>query len=178
MEKQNFIRLVLLLTIFCFGIVSLSGCAVTRRKVIKPRVDQDLSSGNRGYIFGNIPPQEDIERKETRQTYEFEVELFNPFKRKKESVEPVVVEEEIILPDVSFEEDSPGESFVDFGDLDIEGDSGFELYTVEKGDTLQKISGKFYGTTRKWQKIYEANKDVLKGPDRVYLGQEIKIPFE
>ncbi|HDZ76806.1 MAG TPA: LysM peptidoglycan-binding domain-containing protein [Candidatus Omnitrophica bacterium] len=145
--------------------------------MIKPRVDQDLSSGNRGYISGNIPPQEDIERKETRQTYEFEIELSNPFNRKKEVVEPAAVED-IILPDVSFEEDLSGESFDDFSNLDVEGDSGFEIYTVGKRDTLQKISDKFYGTTRKWQKIYEANKDVLKSPDRLYPGQEIKIPIE
>ena len=49
-------------------------------------------------------------------------------------------------------------------------------YTVEKGDTLQKISDKFYGTTRKWTEIYEANKDALKHPSRIYPGQVITIP--
>ncbi|MDD2680209.1 MAG: LysM peptidoglycan-binding domain-containing protein, partial [Candidatus Omnitrophica bacterium] len=53
-----------------------------------------------------------------------------------------------------------------------------QKYTVGKNDTLQKISKKFYGTTKKWTKIYEANKDVLSGPDKVYPGQELNIPQE
>ena len=52
----------------------------------------------------------------------------------------------------------------------------FEQYTVGKNDTLQKISKKFYGTTKKWPKIYDANKDVLRGPDKLYPGQTLKIP--
>ena len=178
MEKKNCIRLALLFTVFCFGILGLSGCVVRRSKVIKPRLDQDLSGGNRGYIFGNIPPQEDVKREKTRQTYKFEIELSNPLKRKNKVAKPVVVERDVALSGVSFKGDSRGESFVTSGDLNIKEDLGFELYTVGKGDTLQKISNKFYGTTRKWQKIYEANKDVLKGPDRLYPGQEIKIPLE
>jgi len=51
-----------------------------------------------------------------------------------------------------------------------------EQYKVKKGDTLQKISKKFYGTSKKWTKIYNANKDVLKAPDRVYPGQVINVP--
>jgi nucleoid-associated protein YgaU len=51
-----------------------------------------------------------------------------------------------------------------------------QKYVVGKNDTLQKISKKFYGTTKKWTKIYEANKDVLKGPDKVYPGQTLNIP--
>ncbi|MBI4981697.1 MAG: LysM peptidoglycan-binding domain-containing protein [Candidatus Omnitrophica bacterium] len=53
---------------------------------------------------------------------------------------------------------------------------GFEKYTVQKNDTLQKISKKFYGTTRKWTKIYDANKEFLKSPDRVRPGQVLNIP--
>jgi nucleoid-associated protein YgaU len=53
-----------------------------------------------------------------------------------------------------------------------------EKYKVQKGDTLQKISQKFYGTTKKWQKIYEANKDTLKGPDKLYPGRTINIPVD
>ena len=51
-----------------------------------------------------------------------------------------------------------------------------ENYTVEKNDTLQKISKKFYGTTKNWPKIYEANKDVLRSPDKLYAGQNLRIP--
>ncbi|MCM8781059.1 MAG: LysM peptidoglycan-binding domain-containing protein, partial [Candidatus Omnitrophica bacterium] len=54
----------------------------------------------------------------------------------------------------------------------------FERYTVQPQDTLQKISQKFYGTTKKWNKIYEANKDTLKSPDKIYPGQILEIPLE
>jgi len=53
-----------------------------------------------------------------------------------------------------------------------------EKYTVQKGDTLQKISKKFYGTTKKWQKIYAANQDTLKGPNKIYPGQTIDVPLD
>ncbi|MEI6631878.1 MAG: LysM peptidoglycan-binding domain-containing protein, partial [bacterium] len=53
-----------------------------------------------------------------------------------------------------------------------------EKYTVGKNDTLQKISKEFYGTTKKWLKIYEANKALLKGPDKIYPGQVLSIPID
>ncbi|MBN3038846.1 MAG: LysM peptidoglycan-binding domain-containing protein [Candidatus Omnitrophica bacterium] len=49
-------------------------------------------------------------------------------------------------------------------------------YTVKKGDTLQKISQKFYGTTKKWNMLYQANKQVLENPDKVFPGQTLNIP--
>ena len=53
-----------------------------------------------------------------------------------------------------------------------------QQYKVEKGDTLQKISQKFYGTTKKWHKIFKANESILKAPDKIYPGQTINIPVE
>jgi nucleoid-associated protein YgaU len=53
-----------------------------------------------------------------------------------------------------------------------------EKYTVGKGDTLQKISQRYYGTTKKWNKIFEANKEKLKAPNKVYPGQILDIPVE
>lgn len=35
-------------------------------------------------------------------------------------------------------------------------------YTVQSGDTLQSISKKFYGTTEKWETIYNANKTIIE----------------
>lgn len=50
-------------------------------------------------------------------------------------------------------------------------------YVVAKGDTLQKISKKFYGTTKNWKKIYEANRKTLKdGPDQLTVGTKLIIP--
>ena len=52
----------------------------------------------------------------------------------------------------------------------------FQEYTVQKDDTLQKISKKFYDSYSKWPKIYEANRDVISDPDRIKPGIVLKIP--
>jgi LysM repeat protein len=52
----------------------------------------------------------------------------------------------------------------------------FQLYTVKPGDTLSKISQQFYGNAREYMRIFNANKDKLKDPDKVNVGQELKIP--
>ena len=46
-------------------------------------------------------------------------------------------------------------------------------YTVEAGDNLSKI-GEKYGIS--WNAIYEANRDIIKDPDMIHPGQELKIP--
>ncbi|MBN1863428.1 MAG: LysM peptidoglycan-binding domain-containing protein [Victivallales bacterium] len=51
-----------------------------------------------------------------------------------------------------------------------------ELYTVKHGDSLQKISRDFYGTSAHYKFIYEANTDVLKSESRLSIGQTLKIP--
>lgn len=51
-------------------------------------------------------------------------------------------------------------------------------YRVEKDDTLQKISKKFYDSYSKWPKIYEANKAKIKNPDFLQPGIVIEIPIE
>jgi|GEM_PF-5251018 len=50
------------------------------------------------------------------------------------------------------------------------------LYTIKKGDTLSKIAFNFYGDSGQWEKIYEANKDILKNPNVISEGTEIIIP--
>lgn len=55
--------------------------------------------------------------------------------------------------------------------------SSGKSYTVKKGDTLQEISQKMYGTTRQWRKIYNANKGVIKGgPEKIRPGMKLTIP--
>ena len=50
-------------------------------------------------------------------------------------------------------------------------------HTVKKSETLQSISQKYYGTTTKWRRIYDANKKVLsKGPDQIVPGMKLLIP--
>lgn len=53
-----------------------------------------------------------------------------------------------------------------------EGSSG-STYTVQSGDNLSKI-GKQYGVS--WQAIFEANRDKLSDPDKIFPGQELNIP--
>jgi LysM repeat protein len=52
----------------------------------------------------------------------------------------------------------------------------FKLYTVKPGDTLSKISQQFYGNAKDYMRIFNANKDKLKDPDQINVGQELKIP--
>jgi LysM repeat protein len=51
-----------------------------------------------------------------------------------------------------------------------------QTYTVKSGDTLSKIAKQFYGNANDYNKIFEANKDQLSSPDRINVGQELKIP--
>ena len=50
-----------------------------------------------------------------------------------------------------------------------------EFYEVQKGDTLSKIAKSFYGDWRKYTDIFEANKPMLKDPDLIYPGQNLRI---
>ncbi len=51
-----------------------------------------------------------------------------------------------------------------------------QYYTVVKGDNLSKISRQYYGDPNKYNKIFEANKPMLKSPDLIYPGQVLRIP--
>lgn len=50
-----------------------------------------------------------------------------------------------------------------------------EIYVVVKGDYLRKIAKALLGSESQWKKIYEWNKDIISNPDRIYVGQELKI---
>ena len=56
------------------------------------------------------------------------------------------------------------------------GSEGAKSYTVQSGDTLWKIAKQFYGEGSQYMKIFEANKNLLKDPDHIFPGQELKIP--
>jgi nucleoid-associated protein YgaU len=51
-------------------------------------------------------------------------------------------------------------------------------YTVKLGDTLSKLAERFYNSSYKWERIYEANKDILKNPNYIYIGQKLMIPSD
>lgn len=50
------------------------------------------------------------------------------------------------------------------------------FYTVVSGDTLGKIAKAHYGDAGKYPVIFEANKPMLKDPDKIYPGQTLRIP--
>lgn len=54
--------------------------------------------------------------------------------------------------------------------------SGSQTYVVRSGDTLSKISSRFYGTTSRYMEIYEANRDQLSSPTSIRVGQTLIIP--
>jgi nucleoid-associated protein YgaU len=54
--------------------------------------------------------------------------------------------------------------------------SSMKTYTVKAGDTLSKISREFLGDPHDYMRIFEANKDQLKDPDKIQPGQVLKIP--
>lgn len=51
-----------------------------------------------------------------------------------------------------------------------------ETYTVVKGDCLWNIAKKIYGSGAQYTKIFNANKDKIKDPNRIYPGQVLIIP--
>lgn len=53
---------------------------------------------------------------------------------------------------------------------------GGQTYVVRPGDTLAKISIKFYGTSRRYMDIYNANRDILSSPSSIAVGQTLRIP--
>lgn len=60
--------------------------------------------------------------------------------------------------------------------LNIEVIPGSEvIHEVQKGESLSLIAKKYSNMT--WQKIFEANKDILKDPNKIFPGQKLKIPL-
>ncbi|MFY9610750.1 MAG: LysM peptidoglycan-binding domain-containing protein [Blastocatellia bacterium] len=57
------------------------------------------------------------------------------------------------------------------------GQSG-QTYTVKAGDTLSKISKQFYGDANEYMRIFYANRDKLRDPDKIQVGQQLTVPPE
>ena len=51
-----------------------------------------------------------------------------------------------------------------------------QTYTVKAGDTLSKISKQFYGDADEYMRIFYANRDKLRDPDKIQVGQELTVP--
>jgi len=51
-----------------------------------------------------------------------------------------------------------------------------KIYEVVSGDSLSKIAKREYGNANDWPRIFEANKDIIKDPNKIFPGQKLKIP--
>jgi nucleoid-associated protein YgaU len=63
-----------------------------------------------------------------------------------------------------------------FGRALIEPYHGFTQYAVKAGDSLSSIAERFYEDDSQWQRILDANLHQLTNPDRVFVGQVLRIP--
>ena len=51
-----------------------------------------------------------------------------------------------------------------------------EFYEIVSGHTLGAIANKYYGKASAYMKIFEANRDIISDPNKIYPGQKIRIP--
>jgi type II secretory pathway predicted ATPase ExeA/LysM repeat protein len=51
-----------------------------------------------------------------------------------------------------------------------------EEYTIKANDTLVKLAERYYAAPWRWIEIYAANRESIKNPDYIYIGQKIIIP--
>jgi len=49
-------------------------------------------------------------------------------------------------------------------------------HVVAKGETLSAIAKQHYGKASLYTKIFEANRDLLNDPDKIQVGQTLRIP--
>jgi len=53
-----------------------------------------------------------------------------------------------------------------------------EIYEIVSGDTLGGIAKRYYGNASKYMTIFEANRDIISDPNKIYPGQKIRIPLD
>ncbi|MGB0907569.1 MAG: peptidoglycan-binding protein LysM [Maricaulaceae bacterium] len=64
-------------------------------------------------------------------------------------------------------------------DIAVDGDdTPSQFHTVVSGDTLWAVSKKYYGKGGRYKEIFEANRPMLKHPDKIYVGQVLRIPAD
>ena len=62
-------------------------------------------------------------------------------------------------------------------DIKVANTSYFHVHKVSKGENLSAIAKKYLGGANKYMDIFNANKVILKNPDLIQIGQDLKIPF-
>jgi len=70
-----------------------------------------------------------------------------------------------------------GEDFIDIGaDIKVTNTDYYHLHIVKSGESLSKIAKHYYKDANSYMKIFDANKDQLKNPDLINVGQKLRIP--
>jgi nucleoid-associated protein YgaU len=81
------------------------------------------------------------------------------------------------IPDIGPETDEIGpETSEKKGESGASAFDATQWHEVKKGETLWKIAEQYYGDGSLYQKIFAANRDILKDPDRINIGQKLRIP--
>ena len=146
------------------AMLAVAGCHSATRVVDYPRVDLEVGQGgNRGYLVG-APPASSGPWKTTRQTVETEVEVPALGKRAASAGEAASPDGE--MTDASaWDQASVSQEIIG-------------TYTVKSGDTLWSIAAgpAAYNDATKWRLLFDANRDVLKSPDRLRAGMTLRIP--
>ena len=172
-------------------VIFAAGCGLETRTYVmtKDRVGLDQTNGNAGCVVGKCPPAP-IPTKTTRKVYVLEITKPVP-ESEVQKIEANAVNAitettppatnttvaapapEVVVPVVG---ELPGNNASSPAVASSEGNTQPGTYTVQKDDTLQKISKKVYGTYSKWYKLYKANKAKIKNPNVLRPGTELTIP--
>jgi len=51
-----------------------------------------------------------------------------------------------------------------------------QWHVVRSGDTLSKLAAHYYGDATLYPKIFDANRDQLTDPNKIRVGQKLRIP--
>lgn len=185
-------------------VIFAAGCGFQFRSYVmtKDRVGLDRGNGNGGCIMGTCPPPAPP-KETTRKVYVLEITRPVPeseVRKIEENAENAIVGSEAppnsnippaepsapaqpqdaqpAAPSVPVVGELPGTAPAAQPEQAAQPAAAgqAQTYTVQKDDTLQKISKKIYGSYGKWYKIYEANKEKIKNPNILQPGVVLTIP--
>lgn len=172
---QRGVGAVLILFICGCGSTSVSVATYTEDK---PRVDQEMEEGNAGYLMGTPKEEDRSQYKKTRKMYVLEVS------QGAADVPSTAVSSpgyDSSVPSYTEPSGKPVSRSYEIPSIESKPaatTTRLVEYKIEKDDTLQKISKKFYDSYSKWPKIYELNKAVIKNPNVLKPGTVIQIQVE
>ena len=94
--------------------------------------------------------------------------------------------EEVVMPARGEEQYTSETTTVEDGKMVVEDQENVETevkvstreYTVQKNDFLSKIAQEQLGAAHRWKYLYELNKDRIKDPNKLRVGQVLLIPVE